>query len=115
IHFSHHNAVGIADLGSDVFMACNNGIIEFDTDDNSINMLTVTNGLSDLGISSIDSDGSTVVVGYGNGNIDIIEGNTITNIPWIKKAEISGNKQVNAFYFDNDIIYVACNIGLVVI
>ena len=115
IHFSHHNAIGIAESGSDVYMACANGAVEFDIDDNSVSLLTVTNGLSDLGISAIDGDGSTVVIGYGNGNIDIIEGNTITNIPWIKKSEISGNKQINAFFFDGDLIYVACNIGLVVI
>ncbi|UKN00144.1 hypothetical protein K6119_10400 [Paracrocinitomix mangrovi] len=116
IHFSVNNTVGIAENTSRIYSACANGVIEYDTDDNSVNMLTVTNGLSDLGISAIDSDGSDVVIlGYSNGNLDIIEGNTITNIPWIKKAEISGNKKVNSFYFDGDIIYVATNIGLVVL
>ena len=115
IHFSSHNAIGVAENSTDVYMACANGLIEYDTEDQSVDLLTVTNGLSDLGVSAIDSDGNTIIVGYSNGNIDIIEGNTITNIPWIKKAEISGDKQVNAFYFDGDLIYVACNIGLVVI
>lgn len=114
-HFSSFNVSGIADVGSDVFMACSNGLVEFDTDDNSISTLTVTNGLSDLGISAIEGDGSTLVLGYSNGNIDIIEGSVITNVPWIKKAEISGDKNINSMLFDGDLVYIACNIGLVVL
>ncbi len=114
IHFSAFNAKGIAETSSDVYYACSNGIVHYDLEDNSVNMLTVTNGLSDLGISTIDSDGSVVMIGYDNGNLDIIEGNTITNVSWIKIADLSGNKKINAFYFDGDIIYVATSIGLVV-
>ena len=114
IHFSAFNAKGIAQTDSDIYYACSNGIVNYDLEDNSIDMLTVTNGLSDLGISTIDSDGSTVIVGYDNGNLDIIEGNTITNVSWIKIADISGNKRINAFYFEEDLIYIASSIGLVV-
>ena len=115
IHFSSFNAIGVAENNTDVLMACKNGIIEYDTEDNSISQLTVTNGLSDLGISAIDSKDNIIIVGYSNGNLDIIEGNTITNIPWIKKAEVSGDKGINAFYVDGDLIYVASNLGLVVV
>ncbi|MEX1001949.1 MAG: two-component regulator propeller domain-containing protein [Crocinitomicaceae bacterium] len=115
IHFSSFRAVGIAESETDVYMACSNGIIEYDTEDKAVSMLTSTNGLSDLGISAIAGDGSSVAIGYANGNLDILEGNTITNIPWIKLAELSGNKKVNSFYFDENTIYVTTNIGLVVV
>lgn len=115
IHFSAYKAVGVAETSTHVFMACSNGVIEYDTEDNSVELLTVTNGLSDLGISAIGSDGNTVVVGYANGNLDIVEENLITNIPWIQKAEIAGDKTINSIYFDGDLIYIACNLGLVVI
>ena len=113
IHFSSFKAVGITEDETNVYMACTNGVIDYDTEDNSVSLLTVTNGLSDLGISTIDSDGSAIFVGYTNGNLDIIEGNTITNIPWIKKAEIAGDKTINSFFFDGDIVYAATNVGLV--
>ena len=115
IHFSSFNAVGVAENETDVYMACSNGLIEFDTEDQSVSTLTATNGLSDLGISAIEGDENTIAIGYANGNLDIMEGNTITNIPWIKMSEISGNKNVNSFHFDENIIYVATNIGLVVV
>ncbi|MFT4600632.1 MAG: ligand-binding sensor domain-containing protein [Arenicella sp.] len=115
IHFSAFNVAGIAESENSVFMACSNGLVEYDLTDNSISMLTATNGLSDLGASAIGSEGNVVIVGYANGNLDIIETDVITNIPWIQKAEISGDKAVNNFYFDQNIIYVCTNIGLVVL
>ncbi|MEO9533828.1 MAG: two-component regulator propeller domain-containing protein [Crocinitomicaceae bacterium] len=115
IHFSAFNAIGIAETSSEIYMACSNGIISYDLEDNSVTTLTVTNGLSDLGISAICAENDVVVVGYANGNLDIIEGNTITNLPWIKKAELSGDKTVNSILFDGDLIYICTNIGLVLI
>ena len=116
IHFSSFNTTGIAESKNEIFMACENGLVEYNLGDNSVSVLTATNGLSDLGISCIQGDGeSIVVVGYGNGNVDIIEENSITNLPWIKTAQISGDKAVNAFHFDGDFIYCATNVGLVLI
>ena len=114
IHFSAFNSRGIAETSTDIYYACSNGIVNYDLEDNSVNMLTVTNGMSDLGISAIGSDGETVMVGYENGNLDIIEGNTITNVSWIKIAEVSGDKTIHAFEFDGDLIYISTGIGLVV-
>ncbi len=113
IHFSAFEAIGIAEDETDIYMACSNGIVEYDTEDNSISVLTVTNGLSDLGISTINSNGSTVIIGYSNGNLDVLENNTITNVPWIKLAEIPGDKTVNSVYFDGDYAFISTNIGMV--
>ncbi len=114
IHFSAYKPVGITSTSSAVYMACSNGIIHYDLEDNTVNQLTVTNGLSDLGISSISSQLDVAAVGYVNGNMDIIEGTKITNVPWIKVAEISGDKTVHNFFFEDDFIYVATGIGLIV-
>lgn len=114
IHFSVFNAQGVAETADNIYMASSNGIIRYDLEDNTVNQLTVTNGMSDLGISAISSDESVAIVGYVNGNLDVIEGNTITNVPWIKAADIAGDKTVRNFYFDGNIIYVATSVGLIV-
>ena len=114
IHFATSSAVGIASDANSVYMAASNGIVQYHTDDNSIEMLTVANGLSDLGISTIGSNGTTVIVGYKNGNIDLINGNTITNIPWIKLADVSGNKSINNIYFDEGLVYLSTGVGLII-
>jgi ligand-binding sensor domain-containing protein len=115
IHFSISNTIGIAETDDFVYMACANGIVEYGKDDQSLSQLTSTNGLSDLGVSAIDARGNLAIIGYSNGNLDIIEGNTITNVPWIKTAELSGEKTISAFYFDDDIIYIASGIGLILL
>jgi hypothetical protein len=114
IHFSAFNAIGICETENEIIMACSNGLVRYDLSDNSVEQLTLTNGLSDLDITSIASDINTVSVGYLNGNFDIIEGNTITNVPWIKKADISGDKSIFNFYYDGEIIYISTGIGLIV-
>lgn len=114
VHFSAYTGQGIANTENFVYMACTNGISYYDLEDNTVNELTFANGLSDLGISAIEAEGNTLAIGYVNGNLDILENNTITNIPWIKLADLSGDKTINSFYFDNNIIYVATNIGLIV-
>ncbi len=115
IHFSGFKPQGIAETSDNIYMACSNGIVRYDLEDNSINQLTVTNGISDLGISSIESDETTVVIGYVNGNLDIIEGNNVTNVPWIKTAELAGDKTIHNFFFDDNLIYVATGIGLILL
>ncbi len=114
VHFSVNSAVGVANDESSVYMAAANGMVVYNTDDNSIEMLTLANGLSDLGISSLSGNGEVVVVGYANGNIDLIDGNTITNVPWIKLADIAGNKTIYSSNFVGDFIYISSGIGLVV-
>lgn len=113
IHFSAFKGQGITKTDNNVYMACSNGVIRYDLEDNSVNQLTVTNGLSDLSISAISSNSSVVAIGYVSGNLDIVEGNTVTNIPWIESAEISGDKTIHNFYFDENYIYISTGIGLI--
>ncbi len=114
IHFSAFKGLDIAKTESAIYMACSNGVVYYDLEDNSVNQLTVTNGLSDLGIASISANQNVVIVGYVNGNLDVIEGNVITNVPWIKRAEIAGDKTIHSVYFDEELLYISTGIGLVV-
>lgn len=113
IHFSGFQGKGITETNDNIFMACSNGIVRYDLEDNSVNQLSVTNGLSDLNISAIGSDENVAIVGYVSGNLDVIENNRVTNVPWIKRAEISGDKTIHNFYFKDDYIYISTGIGLI--
>lgn len=115
IHFSSNNNIGITQTQGAVYMAAVNGVVVYDKVSKELSTLTVINGLSDLGISTISSDDNTVFVGYENGNLDIIEGNQITNIPFIKTAELSGNKTIKNISFVDDLVYISTDVGLVVV
>ena len=114
VHFSTNETIGVANDKNTVLMATINGIAKFDYDDNSVSKLTVTNGLSDLNISAIGDNDDVIIIGYVNGNLDVIKDNTIINVPWIKRAQISGSKTINNFYFKDNKIYISSNIGIVV-
>lgn len=114
VHFSVSTAVGITHDENSVYMATANGIVKYDTEDNSVETISVANGLSDLGISEIASDGNDVIIGYSNGNLDLIKGNSVTNIPWIKLADVAGNKEINSFYFTDKFIYISTGVGVIV-
>lgn len=114
VHFSINNTIGIANNSNSVYMATTNGIVRFDTEDNSLSTLTVTNGLSDLNISAISNNDNIIIIGYLNGNIDVLKDNVIVNIPWIKRAQITGSKTINGFYFYGNRVYISSNIGIVI-
>lgn len=114
IHFSVSSSIDIASTDKAIYMATSNGISKYDIEDNSISTLTLAKGLSDLNITAINANNNIVAIGYLNGNIDIINENEITNVPWVKKFQISGSKKINNFYFSDDKIYVATNLGIVI-
>ncbi len=74
------------------------------------------NGLSDIGISYvnyIDSQGA-VVVGYENGNVDIVTPDRTYNIPGIKNNQnILASKRINDIAVFGDQVYLATDFGVV--
>lgn len=115
VHFSAFNPTGIAQNDHEIFMSSSNGIVIYDKNEQTVSTLDLSNGLSDLGVSAIVGSTDYIAVGYSNGNVDIIEDDAITNIPWIKKSEISGDKYINNLKIDGTTLYVSSSIGLVLI
>jgi len=54
-------------------------------------------------------------VAYKNTNIDLIQNNTIINIPDIRDKQITGNKTINNIHLEGDYAYLACGFGIVVL
>lgn len=79
--------------------------------------LTKINGLSDVGISAmVFTPGTKVLlVGYENGNIDLVRPKSITNLPDIKRKQILGRKSINNLLIIDERAYLACGFGIVVI
>jgi len=77
--------------------------------------LSKANGLSDFGISTINYYNDNLIVAYKNANIDIISKNSIKNIRDIKNSNIQGNKNIYQITCVNDIAYLACGFGIVLL
>lgn len=116
-HLSFHNAKDVAESSSKVYVSSQSGIFSFSKSSNNIQKLTKANGLSDVGISSINysDENEVLVVGYSNGNLDLVFNKTVFNISAIKTESLSGSKSINHIYFINEYAYLSCGFGIVVV
>jgi len=114
-HFHFENIISAYKMNNQQIVGvAQNGLIYIDTD-GSITKLTKTNGLYDVGISATEffPDINTIIIGYENGNIDIVSENGVTNISDIKRKNISGDKYIYSITKAGNFAYLACGFGIV--
>jgi ligand-binding sensor domain-containing protein len=116
-HLSYNEARQVADGIDRIYCGTKNGLFYYHRTDNTVQTLTRVDGLSDQEINTISfsRDLNTLMIGYANGNIDIIQGTEIYNIPDIKREQITGNKTIHNILFINEYAYLSCGFGIVVI
>lgn len=116
-HFPYANAISVVSGNDRVYYANAHMVYTVNLNDNSIETLTKVNQLSDVLISSIDLDVSTntLVVGYENGNIDLIRNGKPFNMRAILNSSIFGVKRINNIYTENGKAYLSCGFGIVYI
>jgi hypothetical protein len=116
-HLPFNNGNSLAQSTNFVYCATQNGVIIFSKEDNSIERLSRANGLSDINLAciSFDEPSNSLMIGYKNGNLDLVQNNQVTNIGDIKRSTvIQGGKTINAIRFFGDRAYICCNFGIVV-
>lgn len=84
---------------------------------NEVSRFSKINGLNDIGVSCIGWDETTaqLVIAYNNGNLDILKGSTVRNIPDIRQSNISSNKKINQIYCRDGIAYLSSAIGTITV
>ncbi|MEX2596814.1 MAG: two-component regulator propeller domain-containing protein [Salibacteraceae bacterium] len=105
----------VGELNTKVFAANQYGILVYDRDDQSKESLTKVNGLSQTNISAINCNREfgVCVVGYSNGNIDIIwEDKQLTNQPALKNNQGVGDKVIREIIFIDDVALLITGIGI---
>jgi hypothetical protein len=112
------NAVHTVSLSSNkVYAASANGIMIFDQTDNSLSTLTKLDGLSDTDISQIavDQVRQQILVGYSNGNLDIIRAGEIINFDRLKTSvTVPGSKRINHVMVNGNFAHLSTDYGVVV-
>ena len=112
-YLPYKNAIALCEQNRQLLVATENALFVANKKDNKLERLSKVQGLSDVGISSLNSNESCAVVGYTNGNIDLLDGNIIHNIPHLKNENILGNKRINAIFFQQELAYLSCAFGIV--
>lgn len=116
-HLPYREVISITDAGSRIYAATPYAIFYLDLEDNSVNRVTKINGLSDVGISEIEYNKkyNTLVIAYSNANIDLVKGDRVINLSDIKRKQILGDKSINSIIFIDDLAYLSCGFGVVVL
>ena len=88
----------------------------FDTEEQSTSIISKVNGLSDTGISALgyNAFNNILILGYTNGNIDLLQDNEISNFNVIKEADLNDSKSIRGIYFNENTAYISADFGLVV-
>ncbi|MCP4125204.1 MAG: T9SS type A sorting domain-containing protein [Bacteroidetes bacterium] len=115
VHVPYQSAVDVAVADGVVWGALEASVIAVDKDDLSMTRYTKANGLSDVEVAAMAYDDETgaLVIAYANANVDIIQGNEVTNIPYIQNAFIIGDKSINGIFTNNGTAWLSCGFGIV--
>lgn len=116
-HLPYSNVIGVVKDGTKTYGATPFGLFFYDQEDNSISRFNKINGLNDFQVSALgyNSNQKTVVVGYDNGNVDLIKDNVVFNINAILVSNVFGSKKINAIHSEGNLTYLACGFGIVVL
>jgi len=117
VHLSYNSINAVAVSDDKVYGASDNSVIVLEKSDRSVSSYTKLNGLSGAGISAIavDAQTKTLIIAYGDGNLDLITGNAIINFDRLKNSPIvTGSKKINSITTTPGIVYLATDYGVVV-
>ena len=116
-HLCYKKGIAVTQSKDYVYCATESGMFSFKKSDNSIERHSKISGLSDVGISTIryNDYNNTLLIAYGNANIDLVRGANIYNISDIKRSIITAKKTINNIHFRNNLAYLACGFGIVVL
>lgn len=114
-HLPFSKVIGVVQDEHLIYAATPHAVFTYNTTDQSIEKLMKGVSLSDIGINSMayNEDQHTVVIGYTNGNVDLIQGNITTNISSIKSSNISGDKNIYGIHCVEEWAYLALGFGIV--
>jgi hypothetical protein len=116
-HLPYNQGKKLAEFNNRLYCAtASGGLFSYGLSDHSIQKHSKVNGLSDAEVSTIGYSKvmGILVIGYGNGNIDLVKDNQVINIPDVKIKMISGEKSINNISFYNNLAFLACGFGIVI-
>lgn len=116
-HLPFNNALQVAEAGNDILCATPFGFFRYTNADGTFSRLTKINGLSEVRVRKMAPElpGNRVVLVYENGNIDLVDGNRVRNIPDLMLSSVPGDKTCHSVLWQGSEIMLATGLGIVVI
>ena len=116
-HFPYRQTLAVAEGGGKAWCATRNAVFSYDLATGEMQRLTKVNALSDVDISMVAYNTSlnALMVGYRNGNLDLVRSGSASNLSDIKRSSIIRDKGVYDIHFEGPLAYLACGFGIVVV
>lgn len=116
-HLPYRHVTGLALAPDVVYCAANSALFSVTLTDHEVTRYSKLNGLHDAGIGAIGyhESSASLVIGYKNGNIDIIRRENIINIPDLLRKQVNGDKYIYHIAFFQDNAYLCTGFGILVL
>lgn len=116
-HLSYGTGTCVTASDEAVYSISDGSLYAYRFDDQSVTTYSKLDGLSDvfMSIARFDFNTNKLLMGYENGNIDVLSGSNIHNIPDLKLKTITGSKIINNVRFKDNYAYMALDFGIVVL
>ena len=114
-HVSFTPVIKVAETPESIVAATANGLLLTDKEGRQITTTTKANGLSDYGISAISyaSVPNILLVGYQNGNLDLLQKGGIVNFPDLTRKAGLPNKSIHRIICEGNYAWLCCAFGIV--
>ncbi|HSY60417.1 MAG TPA: hypothetical protein VK796_01020, partial [Cytophaga sp.] len=92
-------------LNNKIYAASIKSSFTYDISDNAVASLSKIDGLtqSDIEVIRFDEATKTGIIGYTNGNIDIIKNGNLSNFDVIFRSTVAGSKKINNIALYDDV------------
>lgn len=114
-HLSYFETFDVCTQENLIYVSTDKALFVYNKNDKSIERINTLNGLSDANVSAIASNENIVIVGYENGNLDLLENDKTQNLADIKRASIIANKKINNINIEGTTAYLSTGFGIVVL
>ena len=113
----YREAIAVAESDEIVYGITPYSLFTLRKDNESMNRYSKIDGLSDFGMSALEynDEKEVLFIAYSNTNIDLVKEGNIINISDIKRKQILGKKTINNIHFIDNIAYLSCGFGIVLV
>ncbi|MFN3315920.1 MAG: hypothetical protein ACK40K_03845, partial [Raineya sp.] len=118
-HLPYRSVQSLALAEKQLYVAAESGVFLFDTENKNTQILSKSNGLAEAQATQVayHTPSQKIIIGYFNGNIDLIEGSRIRNIATIRNSpNISeANKRIEHIFLQGQFAYLSTGFGVAVL
>jgi len=116
-HLPTTSIATVSILNNKIYAASPKSSFTYDISDNYIAPLSKIDGLaqSDIEVIRFRESIKTGLIGYANGNIDIIKNGQLTNFDVIFRSTVAGSKKINNITLYDDVALISCDYGVTII